>query len=114
MVKMYINPDIPKDYKYISLTSNYVDLYNKPYIHDERVNFYRIYYPYNDDVYEKKTVDVSKYTTLQPFEIERTNNFLFRRDADIILIAVFFFTLLFIFLINIATSLIKRGGIFGA
>ena len=43
MDTLYIG-DIPKEYCYAVFSNDYVTLYNKPVLHNETVDFYRIYF----------------------------------------------------------------------
>lgn len=112
MDKLYIG-DIPLDYKYAVFGNGYITLYNQASASNETLNYYRIYTTNNGFYYSTGYQSFGSYniTTFQPLEV--TNNYLYRTDIDGILLITFIFCLFCIFLINIMTSSIKKGGVFG-
>lgn len=111
MDKLYIG-DIPSDYHYAVFSGDYITLYNKSSGNNETLDYYRIFTNDRGFYYTKGTTNFNYYTTYFD-DIEVTDNFLYRRDFPDILFCVLVFSLFFIFLINIFTSVFKRGGVLG-
>lgn len=113
MDKLYVG-DIPSDYCYARFSDNYIDLYNVPVLNSNtEYDYYRIYMYDNQFLYSYNTNVVGYYSSYTNTLIETTDNVMYRRDIDSIFIVTFIFILLAIFLINIITSAVRRGGIFG-
>lgn len=110
MDKLYIG-DIPKEYHYALFSSNYIDLFNTSNLYNGTYNFYRLYLYDNFFVYELSSRAFSNYNVTVATNIEVTDNIRYRRDFPDILQSVFIYVLLFVFLINLVTSCIKRGGL---
>lgn len=112
MDKLYVG-DIPLDYKYAVFSNGYITLYNQPSAHNETLNYYRIYTSNNGFYYSTGSQNFGSYntTTFQPVEV--TDNYLYRTDIDGIVLISFIFCIFGIFLINIITSTVKKGGVFG-
>lgn len=115
MTSLYVPEVIPSNYKYITnINSTYYDLYDKPDISNSTGYFYRVYYGLSQDLFEIRTYNNSSYYNYTTIEINRTNDFLARHDIGSIAITTLSIVILIIFLVNIMTSLIKKGGLFSA
>lgn len=107
--------DIPLSYNYAVWGSNYVDLYDRNYISpNTSVTYYRVYFYDNTFVYNTLSRN-SGYNgvTIGASQIQVTDNIWYRRDIDSILISVFVIAIFAAFLINLVTSLVKKGGLLG-
>jgi hypothetical protein len=113
-MKVYVPQSIPNDYKYITnITSNYFDLYNTNNTAGKTLTFYRIYYSFNDDMYFTYSQNYGQYNSLNLQEIERSTS-IFSRHDNLQLFTISFVVLFFIiFIINIMTSIVKKGGVLG-
>ena len=112
MDSLYVG-DIPLDYKYAVFSDGYITLYNQPSANNETLNYYRVYTTNNGFYYSTGITDFGRYTTAFFTPINTTNNWLFRSDIDKIFTVVFIIAFMFIFVFNIATSIVKKGGLLG-
>lgn len=115
MSKFYVPQGIGSDYKYIVPSGDYYDLYNTTYINpNESVQYYRFYNSIDVDLYTTnyRTAGYTG-TILNYIEIEPTSDYWCRPDYPSILECVLILTLGFLFLINVFTSLFRKGGLFG-
>lgn len=113
MDKLFVG-DIPSEYHYASFSNNYIDLYNVQYLlPNQEYDFYRIYMYDNQFMYSHLSTTTGYYTNTTNTIIETTDNVMYRRDIDSIFLVTFIVVLLAVFLINIVTSAIRRGGILG-
>lgn len=110
--------DIPKDFKYARFNDNSIDLFNT-YLFDTEdltVPFYRIYLYDNQFMYSKESSDRRYddiWMTHKVWEVNVSDNIVYRRDfPDILTIAVII-SVFIVFLLNIMTSLIRKGGVLG-
>lgn len=112
MAIFYIPDNVPANYKYlIRINSNYYELSNVPFVNqNSSYNFVRIYN--NNDYYTEFYQSSTGYNTLNFNEVSVSNDFLCRNDVDKILIASFIIIYFIIFLCNIVTRVVKRGGLF--
>lgn len=108
---LYIG-DIPPEYHFARFSSYYVDLFNTDFLENNRTyDYYRVYFFDNYFTYEKKTT--AGYSSYSLVDIPVSSEKTYRRDFPEICNTVLIFSILFIFLINIFTSIFKRGGVFG-
>lgn len=113
MNKMFVNPNIPSEYKYLgNMTNAYFDLYNTNNPQGRTVDYYRVYYSYDDNFYLVNTQTYSNYQSYNFPEIERTDSILSSVSNYKIAIVCFVIIFLIVFLFNVISSIIKRGGIF--
>lgn len=114
MDKLYVG-DIPLDFKYADFNSNYIDLYNVPFLQSNRdYTYYRVYLYDNTFLYSELHESTGNYyynKNLQ--EVFVTDNPMYRRDIDSILIITLLFCLVGLWLINLVTSFVKKGGVLG-
>lgn len=112
MDKLYIG-DIPKEYCYARFNSNYIDLYNTSLLTSGNTyTFYRVYLYENQFMYEQlQTTTGGYYSTQYNTFINVTDDVFYRRDMPSILCMTFIFAIGFVFLINLVTSFVKRGGL---
>lgn len=114
MDKLYIG-DIPQEYHYAQFNNNYIDLYNTSVINNNTTyTYYRVYMYDNQFMYEKlNTTTGSYYYSRTNTDIEVTNDIMYRRDMPNILLMTCIFVLIGVWLINLVTSFVKKGGILG-
>lgn len=112
MDTLYIG-DIPTNYHYAAFSNDYVTLYNKPYGQNETLDYYRIYFNYDNFIYSTGVSSFSNYNRTDFTDISVSQSWWYRRDLDSILLCVFIISIFFIFIFNIITSCFKKGGVFG-
>lgn len=114
MVKLYVPDSIPSDYKYITnITNTYYDIYALPNTQGSRGIFYRVYYSLDEDLIQENTYNHSLNTGITTIPIERTNDILARKDISNICVTCFSVIFLILFLFNILSSILRKGGVFG-
>lgn len=109
---LYIG-DIPSNYHYCRYGSNYIDLFDRQTLSNGSYRYYRVYLYDNFFTYDMGTYNVGTYNTVTLSDINVSNDFMYRRDIDSIFVCVMIFCVFFVFLTNIFTSIIKKGGVFG-
>ena len=114
MDKLYIG-DIPSDFHYAEFNNNYIDLYNVPFLQANRdYTYYRIFLYDNTFLYQKLEESTGNYYYNKDLEnVVVTDNVMYRRDIDSILIITLSFAVVGIWLINLVTSFVKKGGVLG-
>lgn len=105
--------DIPSDYHYARYGSNYIDLYNRATLSNGTYQYYRVYLYDNFFTYDLGSTTVGQYNTISTRNIETSSNFMYRRDIDSIFVCVLIFCIFFVFLTNLFTSIVRKGGVFG-
>lgn len=114
--KFYVPEGIADGYKYIVPSNDYYDLYDTNYLEpNTSYTYYRFYNNLDQDMYMAQTRTTSQYNygyLSNYVEIQPQHNYIYRKDYPQILQSVFILTLGFIVLINILTSIIKKGGVF--
>lgn len=110
----YIPEGIGNDFKYVVPSSDYYDVYNTNYLEANRdYMYYRFYNNQDQDNYVVLTRSTSNYNYgyLTCFEISPNSSYIYRKDYPQIVNTAFILTLGFVVLINIITSIIKKGGV---
>lgn len=110
--KIYIFDTIPDGYIYGEINRDYIDLYNKESFRNETATYYRIYYNYSSALVVPGTRSFSNYTTTFS-ELPVSRDFFDRPDCYKIISITFILCLLGLWLVNLITSSIKRGGLLG-
>lgn len=105
--------DIPLDYHYAQFGNDYITLYNQPQGYNNTLNYYRIYMNYDRFVYSTGQTQFSQYNPQVFQDISTSNSWWYRSDLFDILGCVFIISFFFVFLFNIMTSCVKKGGVFG-
>lgn len=106
---LYIG-DIPQDYHYAVYGSNYIDLYNTPSLQGS-LDFYRVYLYENQFAYEHKNTTYTLINSNTAKNIDVTDNYIYRRDFPSIVFMSVVYVILIVFLLNLVTSVFKRGGL---
>lgn len=110
MDTLYIG-DIPSDYHYAVFSNDYVTLYRVPTAQNTDLDYYRIYFNYDGFFYSTGTTHVNNFTTYQ--DISVTDSFWYRPDISNIVQTSFLLFFMIIFVFNLITSFVRRGGILG-
>lgn len=108
MDKFYLDKDIPSNYKYFDFHNDYVDVYNKPSFYNETTTVYRIYYSISPNTYYSYTRTFGNYNNTTFIEYPVTHDICYRSDFPQICFTSLTFIIVFIFLINIITSVFKK------
>lgn len=111
MDKLYVG-DIPQEYHFAKFSNNYIDLYNSNVLlPNTTYTFYRVYLYDNLFFYDTlQTTTSSYYSSTYTTEIETTNDVHYRRDFSSILIITLIIAVFGIWLFNILSSAIRKGG----
>lgn len=110
MDTLYIG-DIPKEYHYARYNSYFIDLYKTPTLQGT-LDYYRVYLYDNFFNYQHLQTTYNPYNETVATSINVTDDYLYRRDFPSIMFMSFIYILLFVFLLNLVTSVFKKGGIF--
>lgn len=112
MDTLYIG-DIPKEYHYALFNNGYIDLYNTNVLHNNTYTYYRVFTNVGGFYYEQRQTTVSAYTTTYTNNIDISNKSVYRQDFDSIVVITFIICLFAIWLFNLITSIIRKGGVLG-
>lgn len=110
--KLYTS-DIPSDYHYVSFSNDYFEVYNRPSAYNTTLHYYRFYYKYSPGVYVEGDRTFSSYNTTYFEDYPTSSKVWDRPDLPNILTATLIIALFGLFLINLVTSIVKKGGILG-
>lgn len=109
---LYIG-DIPSEYHFAIFNNGYIDLYNTNVLHNNTYTRYRVYTNCDGFYYSVDSVNVGQYTTTYTTDITVSDNAVYRQDFDSIVVVTFIIALFGVWLLNLITSLIRKGGILG-
>lgn len=112
MDTIYIG-DIPTEFHYARFGSNYIDLFNTNQLFNNHLyTYYRIYMYDNLFEYDVRSQEGSYYNeTLQDVSVSQSK--VYRRDFGDICIIVTLMVGFGIWLLNLMTSVIRKGGVLG-
>lgn len=110
--KIYLSDDIPDGYIYGQVTTDYIDLFNKPTFQGETATFYRIYYHYNGGLVQVGQRTFSSYSPTYFNELPVSRDIFDYPRFDACVLIVFIITLGLIWLTNLFTSIVRKGGLF--
>lgn len=105
--------DIPKEYHYALFNNGYIDLYNTDTLHNNTYTFYRVYTNSGGFYYRVYEQSYSQYNTTYTQNINVSDKIVYRQDFDKIVILVFIFAIFGVWLFNLLTSSIRKGGLLG-
>lgn len=105
--------DIPSEYHYASFGNGYIDLYNTDTLHNNTYTRYRVFTNNNGFFYSVDTVNVGTFQTTYLQPINTTNDISYRFDYPNILIMTTIFVLFGVWLFNLFTSIVRKGGVLG-
>lgn len=111
MDTLYIG-DIPSEYHYARFFNGYIDLYNTPDLVNKTVTKYRIYTNVDGFYYDvsEETFNYYDYTATN---INVTDNICYRTDFANICSVTFIIVVFGVFLFNLISSAIRKGGLLG-
>lgn len=111
---LYIG-DIPQQFHFARYGSNYIDLFNTETLRpNQTYTFYRVYMYDNYFTYYQDTYTTgSYYSTSTNYNIPVSNKAVYRRDFSYVMIMTFIFVIFGVWLLNLFTSIVRKGGIFG-
>ena len=112
MDTIYIG-DIPQDFHFARFGSDYIDLFNtETLVNNQNYTYYRIYMYDNLFTYSVGSTSGSYYNqTLQ--DVNVSNNKVYRRDFGDICVIVALMVGFGVWLLNLMTSIIRKGGVLG-
>lgn len=111
MDTLYIG-DIPEEYHFAKYNQYYIDLYNTDTLSPGNTyNFYRVYLYNNYFSYQELHRSISNYSSDYATSINVSNNFWYRADLGQICCISLFICMVFLFLTNLFTSIIRKNGI---
>lgn len=105
--------DIPQEYHYAIFNNGYIDLYNTDTLHNNTYTFYRIYTNVGGFYYKISEQTYGSYNTTYTQDINVSNKNVYRQDFPNIVVITFIFALFGVWLFNLLTSLIRKGGLLG-
>lgn len=105
--------DIPLDYHYAIFNQNYIDLYNTPIMHNGTYTYYRLYINSDYFYYDVFTRYVTNNQTFNATSVNVSNDICYRKDFDSIVVVTFIIAFFGVWLFNIITSSIRKGGLLG-
>lgn len=111
--KVYLPDSIPEGFNYGQYSNGYITLYNQPSAQNETIQYYRIYYGYSDGLVTTGTSTFGSYSRTYFENIPTSREVFDRPDFVNILTCVFLMLFCGIWLLNVMTSLVRKGGVFG-
>lgn len=111
--KVYLPSDIPSEFTYGQISNGYITLYAQPSAQNETLQYYRIYYGYSDGLITTGTTTFSNYNRTYFDFIPTSREFFDRPDAFKIVTIVFIVCFFAVWLFNLITSFIRKGGVLG-
>lgn len=112
MDTIYIG-DIPESYHYAVFSNDYITLYNRSNLSNGTYNYYRIYYNSPYFIYSEGDTTFSSYNSTIATDVPVSNSWWYRHDLCGILTCTIIIALFFLFLFNIFTSIVRKGGVLG-
>ena len=109
---LFVGP-IPKEYHYCVWSSDYVTLYNRPDAQNITLPYYRIYFNAPGFHYSRGTQTFSQYQATTFQDINVSDKWYYRKDSLNILMFTFIIGLCTLWLVNLMTSIFKKGGLLG-
>lgn len=111
--KIYIPDSVPDGFIYGTINNYYVDLFNKRQFQNETAPYYRIYYGYSSGLVGEYTRSFSSYSPTVFEELPVSRSVFDRPDFINILTITLLITVCGLWLFNLITSFIRKGGVFG-
>ena len=107
---LYIG-DIPNEFHFAVWGSDFVTLYDRPTAQNITLPYYRIYFNAPGFYYSKGAQTFSQYNATTFQNIEVTDKWYYRKDNLNILIFTFIIAISTLWLVNLFTSIFKKGGL---
>lgn len=112
MTSLYVPIEIAEDFNYLVFNDNYVDFYDTDtLLANNSYTYYRNYYNFSRDIFEERSVVPDQDTSLECTEVTLTHEYVYRTDYKDIVVISFILILVFTVLINVLTSIVKKGGV---
>lgn len=112
MDTIYIG-DIPEQFHYARFGNYYIDLFDTNHLNNNQTySYYRVYLYDNLFEYELKTQQGGYYSEILQ-DVSVSQNKVYRRDFGDICIIVALFVGFGVWLLNLMTSIIRKGGVLG-
>lgn len=111
--KLYLPSDIPDGFNYAVYSNGYITLYNQSSAQNETIPYYRIYYGYSDGFVTTGYSSFGQYNRTYFDYVNTSRDFFDRPDAFKIVTIVFILCFLGVWLLNLMTSFIRKGGVLG-
>lgn len=106
--------DIPEEFHFARFGSNYIDLFNTNELSSNRTyTYYRIYLYDNLFEYDVRSQQGGGYYTETLTDVKVSQNKVYRRDFGYICIIIALFVGFGVWLLNLLTSAIRKGGVLG-
>lgn len=105
--------DIPQSYHFALFNNGYIDLYNVETLTNGNYDFYRIYTNAGGFYYRHMSTTYGQYNSTVAQDIKITDNICYRQDFSSILFITLAFTFVGVWLFNLITSCIRKGGLLG-
>lgn len=113
MDTIYIG-DIPREYHYARFGTGYIDLFNTNQLNNNQTyTYYRVYMYDNLFEYDTRTQQGSGYYNEYLQDVKVSQNQVYRRDFGDICIIVALMVGFGVWLLNLMTSIIRKGGVLG-
>lgn len=113
MDKVYIGQQIPAEYHYALFGNGYIDLYNTAELKGGTLDYYRIYTNAGGFYYKHDSQYYSLTSNTIATLIGVTDKVFYRQDFNSIVVTTFIIALFGVWLFNLLTSLIRKGGLLG-
>lgn len=111
--KIYIPDSVPDGYVYGTINNYYVDLFNKRQFQNESATYYRIYYSYSSGLVTESVRSFSGYNPTTYDELPVSRSVFDRPDFFNILSITLLLTVCGLWLFNLITSFVRKGGVLG-
>lgn len=112
MDTLYIG-DIPQEFHYAIFNNGYIDLYNTDTLHNNIYTRYRIFTNVKGFYYSVDSVQVGTFQTNYATDINVTDKITYRQDFPSIVTVTFILAVFGVWLLNIITSMVRKGGVLG-
>ena len=112
MDTLYIG-DIPSQYHYAIFNNGYIDLYDRDTLTNGTFTYYRVYTNAGGFYYRISSQTYNQYSVSYAQNINVSSNRMYRFDYANILIITLIISIFGVWLFNLLTSLIRKGGLLG-
>lgn len=111
--KLFLPSDIPDGYTYAQYSNGYITLYNQASAQNETLTYYRIWYGYSDGFVSTGQTTFSNYNRTYFDYVNTSRDFFDRPDAFKIVTIIFVLVFFGVWLLNLMTSFVRKGGVLG-
>lgn len=110
---VYIGENIPSEYHYAIFGNGYIDLYNTSELRSGTFDYYRIYTNCNGFYYKHDSQYYGLTNNPVTTIVGVSDKVCYRADFPHIITMTFIIVFFGVFLLNILTSLVRKGGVLG-